>query len=350
MKKALLLFSLLIFIFSVSGQITILSSDLGETEDTVRYSNATILNPSNIIATDTNYTWDFSQLSPISQTPNKYVKVNSTSLVFAMAFGAKANLASPQEDIGIQGIGITDPYAFYDKNTSYFSQVGLGGTVSLAPIPIPIVFKSPDVLYQFPLEYKNTDSSFCEWEIALPGTGYLAETIDRTNEVDGWGTIITPFGTFECLRLKSSIIQEDTFYLEAVGMGMRIPQQLTEYIWLSKNMKFPIMKATVSALGITQVQYMDKYIPFTGIESTNSTESFEFELLPNPTLGVVNITTNFPSQSSIEIFDIQGKVVHSAQISPYTNHTLETSEWAKGIYVVRVNNKSQQIIKRLIVQ
>lgn len=351
MKTKISLSFLMILLWQINfAQITIYSSDFGGANDTARYSLTTTFDASPIQNTDTNYIWDFTQLVPNSQIMEKYNDINSTNLVYKIAFFGKANLVSKREDLSMLGVNITNSFNFFNKSTNDFKLVGYGGETS--GVPIPVVFNNSDVIYKFPMTYGNIDSCTSDWEISLPGTGYLSEELHRVNEVDGWGIIKTPFGQFNSLRLKSTVFQEDSVYITNGGFGLKLPQYYTVYTWIAKNMKFPIMEATVPQMLIGQVniKYMDIIHQFVDAEPSTASTTPNLMIYPNPAKDEVNILINTNENSTLTVSNTCGEIIFSKQYSANAKVNLPAENWARGLYFIHFTNSKQNLVKKLILQ
>src|SRR6185369_9997600 len=110
----------------------------------------------------------------------------------------------------------------------------------------------------------------------IPNFGYYRKQQTRTNEVDGWGTLITPFGTFNTLRVKSTLNITDSIYLDTLGFGLTIPRQtIVEYKWLAPGKKIPVLEVdiTLAIFGgtftVDRVNWQDNYLAPLGINFTN---------------------------------------------------------------------------------
>ncbi len=338
--------SLLIITFIISltslGQIVIQSSDIGSNGDTTRYSYSSFAE-SDIMATDTNYIWDFSTMVATSQTTDEFISLTSTGIIYNLAFYGKANVASPRDDMNMLGVTITDSYTFFKKSSSQFKIVGSGGKAN--GTPTPLVYDSPDILYRFPLSYGNMDSSDSHFSMSMASMGYIEQDLHRVNTVDGWGTLTTPHGTYTCLRIKSEVYQNDSVFMASSGQGFRLPSQYTEYIWLAKNMNFPVMKAVIR-LTDSYVMYMDDYIPFAGI-NTASNSKLEVSILPNPSSDFIEITTS-TNNNSISIIDISGKKVYNNIFS--NKLKIDVQNWSTGIYFVEIINEGKVFREKIIVK
>lgn len=344
MKYLILIIALIFTLNAGFAQITILSSDIGEEGDTTRYSYSTMIN-SKIIETDSNHTWNFTSMMALAQTTDEFINYADANMIYTIAFIGKADLASPRTDMSIMGIGITDSYNFYKKSSTSFKAVGNAGKVN--GTPLPMVYDSPDVLYNFPLNYGDIDSSDSHFAMSLPSMGYLEEDLHRVNSVDGWGTLKTPHGTYQCLRIKSHVTQSDSAFMTSSGMGMRIPQEYTEYIWLAKSMNFPIVKATISMSG-TNITYMDSYIPFAGVND-NKGIKIEMTIKPNPATDNVFITLKATTtRSDLVISDITGKEVLRKSFTNNTN--VDISSFAKGVYIINILNDNNTYSEKMIVK
>ncbi len=350
MKNLYLFIALLALNISASAQITIISSDMPSPNDSIRMSSALNASLYNFATTDTNYNWDFSQLIAASQRSERFMSVSSTPIIYNIVFYSKSNLASKRDDMSILNINITDGYNFYNNSTADYRQVGYGASVNGSPIPVS--FKSDDVIYRFPVAYSNIDSSDSEWEVNIPNLAYINEKIHRVNTVDGWGTITTPYGTFQCVRLKSEVLQDDTIFYTSTNMGLRLPQTYTEYIWLSKTLPFPILKATVPQIGgAATVEYCDSARQFVSIEQS-STESIQFDLYPNPSNSGFEIKVANKTQqlAHLRISDMQGKLIFSMDFIGDLHKHFPKNNLNAGLYLIQVETATSIITKKLIIQ
>ena len=342
MKNLSLLILTIIISLPSFGQIVIQSSDIGSNGDTTRYSYSSYA-VSDIVATGTNYNWNFSTMVATSQTTDEFISVTSTGIIYSIAFFNKANTASPRDDMNMMGVTITDSYSFFKKSSSQFKIVGSGGKAN--GTSTPLVYDSPDILYRFPMSYGNLDSSDAHFSMNMASMGYIEQDLHRVNTVDGWGTITTPHGTYTCLRIKSKVFQNDSVFLASSGQGFRLPSQYTEYIWLAKNMNFPVMKAIVRPTD-SYVMYMDDYIPFAGV-NTASNSKLEVSILPNPSSDFIEITTS-TNNNSISVIDIAGKKIYKNIFS--NKLKIDVQNWSTGIYFVEIINEGKVFREKIIVK
>ena len=349
MKRLILPYLFVFITFTSTAQISITAGDMPSANDSIRMSSALNVASFNFAQTGANYSWDFSGLIPKSQRTEKYQSIYSTPLIYQMIFMGKSNLAGRREDMSLMGINITDGYNFFDNSQSDFRQVGYGANVNGSPVPVS--FKDDDIIYRFPINFGNTDSCDSEWEVNIPNLAYVNEKKHRVNYVDGWGTVITPYGSFQCLRIRSEVYQEDTIYYSSTSTGMRIPQTYTEYIWLSNTLEFPILFVTKPAIGLPTVEYADSARQFVGV-NTHAQSSFEMQVYPNPAREKLSISIANPEQeeAKLEIISMSGKIVYKDRIKGDYQKSIDIKDLSAGLYYVRLTSVKTITIKKLIIE
>jgi hypothetical protein len=320
------LFLAVIFLLPVvaDAQITIVSGDMPVAGDTFRISNAATSTPIDLSLTGTNYTWDFSNLTPISQTVDSFVSVSSTGIFYILTFSFGANAANVVQKGGdfaaLPQFQVSDVYSFYNRSASSYRQVGLGGTVSLVPTPLPITFGNQDTIYKFPMNYGNQDSCDSDYGISLAGLGAYQAYQKRVNNVDGWGTVITPYGTFNALRIVAELTGTDSLYLDTLGQGFNLTRPLTrEYKWLANGEGVPVIEITTQVLGpieqITEIRYKDS-LYVAGVNDIKPS-LYKAALFPNPSSDIAMLRGDYAGGGNFEILltDLSGKYVGKTSIS-----------------------------------
>ncbi|MCW1146811.1 VPS10 domain-containing protein [Flavobacterium lacisediminis] len=89
------------------------------------------------------------------------------------------------------------------------------------------------------------------------------------------------------------------------------------------------------------------------INGTLSNQNFELQnivLYPNPSKGIFNIALGTVEPTSIDVYDITGKMVWSKKDFTITNAevSLDLSSVAQGIYFVKISADNQSTVKRII--
>jgi hypothetical protein len=235
-------------------------------------------------------------------------------------------------------------------------------------LPLPFEYNLPDFVYNFPLSYLNTDS--CDFQYKphhLIPTGtlpfYYGGVGKRINEVDGWGTLITPFGSFQTLRIRSTIMQTDTLYLDSTIGGFSTPRPTRiEYKWLAAGKKIPVLQIDeniiLGAPVVSNVTYIDSLrstVPYVGIVESSS--SNELNVYPNP--ACEQLTIDFNQQSSakvnIRLLNMLGQKVAQIEKGNFSagkqsiSVNLQSLGLEQGIYFLNFESESSREIKKLVI-
>lgn len=357
--KTLLTTALLTISLFTQAQITITEADLPVVDDTFRLSTA--LDPQiDYATTGANQTWDYSYLEAISQDIDTIFPVDFTPFAYQLLFDNGIIYPDHKADYATRGIEfdllgqltLEDVYNFTQVDSNSLRTVGFGARIN--GIPAPIQYDSIEVVYDFPVNYGNIDSSNFLFGQGVPSVGYYGATGTRYNEVDGWGTLITPFGTFDALRIKSEIVRTDTFYLDLVGFGFNFPNNSTEYKWLGVGSGVPLLTIiTNDGFGgemVQSIEYQDSIRP-TILNIDELALGNAFTVYPNPANNEVRIAqSNDVQVKAIEIIDAQGRIVRT-NASANSNHDVvfEVSDIARGTYFVRIVTEKGLVHKPLVI-
>jgi hypothetical protein len=286
-----------------------------------------------------NQTWNYSALAATSQRVERFVAVGSTAAFYQLSFGAfggsnRATVASPQT-LPLPAnlpfaLPFTDPYQFYYTSTAgasnqSFRSVGYGGTVA-GGLQVPVTYASQaqqDVIYRFPLSYASAaDSSSSFFSISVPGTGHLSQRRKRVNRPDAWGTLITPFGTFQTVRVVTQLLDHDSVAVGTVP-GTAIDPPLTrEYKWLAKTHHVPLLTITTQqVLGvetITGVEYRDSYRRIVRTGTRDAATDAALVAYPNPSTVGDELALTVPAGSGqllVSATDLAGRQLFSRQFN-----------------------------------
>lgn len=351
-KQLLLLFASVLSLTTKSQIITITQAQMPSSGDTCRYSNASLSSVGDYTATGTNFNWNFSALDSTGQGMRKFEPATSTPYVFfGSGYGEKI-----ADSIGFSTYTFKNIYNFYKKTSTKCYVDGLGMTFS--GFPIPNFYSDKDELYMFPLTYGNPkDSTTFKFKTLSTGTTIPTYSKEgyRITEVDGWGTITTPYGTAACLRILTTQYSQDSIKGTVFGFPLNIgfPNYARSYQWLTLGEKIPYLEVSGTVIGgnfnPTQARYRDKLRSFVGIKEESI--SLIISVFPNPSTGQLNIITPKNDNSiKAELIDVQGKIVLSHDLTNNSNivnqHQLDVSSLAKGLYILNLSNlKGKQSLK-----
>jgi len=341
--KALILLILLFFFIHGNTQITITQSDLPTVNDTIYYKLGVINNFDPNI-TGVNATWDFSQISLNNQRADTIIPVTSTPVVYNVVFNfTVANLAFINQAPPSMGVGITvsDYYDFYKKSSTYYRKAGFGATIN--GVQTPVRYDNPELYYKLPLTYGTTDSSVSSYGLTIPSYGYYGQTIDRKHIADGWGTLITPFGTYNAIRVKETVNITDTIFSESMNFGYTIHRPVSyEYYWLANGMKGHVAKITKNGpSNVIEVRYEPQL-------AVSSLTIADIQVFPNPAAHELFINNMPEGIKNIVLINTLGQVISCNQIKESTL-TLNIGSLPNGLYLVEIKTSKGCFKKTIVV-
>lgn len=280
MKIRNLLFSLfsLVFVTTISAQVTYQASDFLEVGAEFRLSASPNVGDFDFAQTGEDFTWDYADLPVNTQENSEWIDSGDGGYEFTWCFtnGIFFGCADEFEEltdvaqrdfdgIELMGFSLSNVVTHYKKTGNTFevrlngSQIGLGGLT----LPLITEYSNPDSVYQFPFTFGDSDFSTSEYTLDLNGFEVpfaLNVQTQRTNTVEGYGSLITPYGEFDdVLKMKTIIITENAITVDS----MMVPtiDTTVEYKWFDKNYGIPVLTATgnLSVLGenILTVEYID---------------------------------------------------------------------------------------------
>lgn len=335
--------------------------------DSVLYTNVNGLT----IAQNTNGTnkvWNEWALTGTTAYQN-FVPMTATPLVFQLAF-LTCDYAQPLSNAGSFGSGTTggtlsDAYEYYDYANSKLQIKGFGANITISGVaaPLPAIYSSPDVIYTFPIAFGNKDSSTSSFNISLPLTlpaplNNVTVTVKRTqtrrNEVDAWGAVTTPAGTFDVLRIVSKIDRVDSFKTSFFDIGT--PSNPVEYKWLGQTKKVPVLQINGNEVaGIftptTTTFWGESQIP----AGTNDVQTNVNSIIiyPNPVVENASISFSLKTASKVdvEILSLKGEVVaqfHFNKPAGTFNEVLPIQAMAKGNYFINCKSGTEVLTSKFI--
>ncbi len=223
------------------AQISVNQSDMPSADDTIRVSMTNVV-PAGYAETAMDTSWNYASLEALSQRVDTFASTASTPSIYQLIFVLQggANLAYPRSSSPIPGFPISDGFTFFKNSSASYSD--LGSAYTIQGLPLPAKYDIPDKLYQFPLTPGLSWSSNSSFALAVPDFAYYGTQRTRTSQVDGWGSLTTPFGTFQTIRVKSNLTIHDSIYVDSLGTGFSVNRNITEYKWLAKDKGIPVLQ------------------------------------------------------------------------------------------------------------
>ncbi len=326
--------------------------------DSVLYTNVPIAgNTVDISSTGASSTWNTLPLVNGNIRYQSFLPMSSTPLIFQLSFFS-CDFAQPLlGNAGLVGnLPISDAYEYYNYASAdaRLELKGFGANITIPgqpiALPLPAVYTTPDVIYKFPLEFGNVDSSLSGYSVTIPlgapiGDIEIKRKQKRVNEVDGWGSIITPAGTFDVLRVKSSITRVDSIITALAPLGF--PTKPVEIKWLGQTKKIPIFQVTGTDVGgsITPTAITFWGQDPNGVNEVNTLSPLQ--IYPNPADAQTTIEYDLTKQSEVSIIisNVKGETVaqfhFTKQSEGFHREVLPLQSLSSGLYQITcIANKS----------
>jgi hypothetical protein len=331
------------------SQITVTRTDFANAGDITINANDT-LPTVNAGSAGASQTWDLSALANHYQ--DTTVFSNPSSTPYASSFPS-ANLA---------GYNATNAaYYYLNASTSSVNAVGYVTDNPFTGTPLILSFVPPQPQITFPSTIATT---FSNSSVASSGSFYLHMVLDsatnttadsfritqttiRYSLIDGWGTTITPAGTFNSLR--QHVIDSTNTQIEAYVLISNFPigwQTLpfggnsvsTNYNFFANGQKWSIAHlGTDSAGNVTSADYLVNVT--IGIPEYSFAGSTDVVIFPNPSTGDVNISVLNNKAVALSVYDMLGRNTETIQLDNISvAHSFES--YAKGLYSFRVSGKN----------
>lgn len=308
----------------------------------------------NLESTGPGWVWDFADLEVMDSTRVEVQDISEVPFTSQYVFdGPNPNhqadhfytvLSAPDfGDVGGDfGIPFDDLTGYFQVSGASYNQVGVG--LSLGGFELPVAFEDVDELHPVPLTANASLTSTAVYEISVPATATYAVNQVRTSVVDGYGTLLLPDGTsHEVLRLKSTVVSEDSVHVDAADQGFAFVRETVTYAWMGEG-GMPWMEV-VTNLGIpTVVRYQGGAPEQEDVNAlVVSRAAMNVSLHPNPTQVGETVTLQGPWRGSWSVHSLDGRQVMSFEGGTFSTHGLKSA-----LYVVR--NDDTGATRRLLIQ
>ena len=288
MRKFYLLTLALLWLGTLTAQISLDADDVPAIGDFFQFSVDTFPTAvGNVGASGADVTWDFSTANTEEIRVESYFDPSTgpnnedfPTANLLIAIGGSTNYAQ-----------VTDEAVFFQGNV--IDALGNGDLVSA-------VFDPAQTFFQIPTSFENVYSDDYAFTVTVDGELLGVDSIriefngNDQVEVDSWGTIITPDGSFSCLRRKIDRSSVTRVYINAIGIWTLFQEtedEETIYQWLAPEAKGILATAEVSSNGfLTEFSFAQVNNPlalpqaqFTATDNGGGVVSFFDETTNNPT-------------------------------------------------------------------
>ncbi len=276
MKKYLPALLIAFLAFNLNAQITLETDDLPEVGTTLQTSNAVNFMEAEIGTDGPDQSWDFSNLTSVTISDVNYVEIAGTDGEAFFPNSESSRLGGFAEIIGLPLDAIV-PGTPDPPTTAYFSKNNDGHLIldgAYANLDLGIIdlgeqaldFDGPMLFYTH-LDFGESASSSSE--VILPVQLdtidlTLRLTIDRSINADGWGTVATPLGTYDCVRqLETTVVLAEVgtligpIFVPIPGILPEEPFIVDSYLYFAKEYEQPVVSVRTGMDTIIAVSYIN---------------------------------------------------------------------------------------------
>lgn len=280
-------------------------------------------------------TWDFSSLNPSGAF--QYDTFFTPSVT---RYGA----LFPSADISVHEVNPGTNYYIYYQNDA-----ANGFYKRIANVqPDTVVYADPANEFPYPLSFGNTynDTYYAHYH---SGSGYSTMAGSVNGVADGYGTLITPAGTFyNVVRLHAHRVEHDT--VQVGSNSFPVLADFEYYTWYQDSAYFPIMTIGTTTVTSAVINRHAKVVGYragyhsspSGVNDIDAAGS-RFVIYPNPATQRATIIydAGYGGSTEVSIYDMTGREVlrHSIMAaSGVQTETLHIADLPAGLYQVRMHN------------
>lgn len=295
-------------------------------------NNGTYVSPG---SSGVSQTWDLSTMTGSSAGITNVVTPASTT------FGSSFPTATVAENNATAGT-----VNYFKTSSTALQNVGIASGTTKIP------YSDPEDFLHFPFAYTNTFSD--TWAAQFVSGGYTYFRSGTTTvTADGWGTLITPLGTFNnVMRVHFVQDYQDSLY---IGVPYVMNYYNDEYMWY-RNYTHAQLAAVYTLTTPSGSNAGGLYLSSpVGINDMNDMIS-EYTISPNPTSDLVKLdyTLTENKKTEVKIFNSLGQIVLN-QMNENTVQGLNTQELnvatlPEGIYFAEILLEGKvAVTKRFVV-
>ena len=241
---------------------------------------------------------------------------------------------------------------FSRNTTNGITSVGL--SIGISGTEIPVTSDTIETRYAFPMNYEDsyTSNGYSYLDLNPIYNAIWIQYRTRITEVDGYGSITTPYGTFDVLRIRHEIIESDSVFIDlfegAEWYELPVPVRY-EYVWITKNEKEPILKVVtrLEASGeeaVISVNYKDNFLDLNaGIEETQNS----IQIGPNPVINSL-VVQGISGSFDYQVIGMYGEVLQKG--TKHNHNAIDLNNINPGTHLIVIDTIFGRTVQKIIKQ
>ena len=348
MKK--ILFTLTIISLTISGmaQITITSDNIAPTGTTIVTANDT-LPDATIFPGDAgeNRIWDFSALNEDSYDTVYTLLPSQTP--YAGDF--------PGANYVYQSISGGDTlYVFNDLSDDDLANLGYAGYSSDLEDSVVVQVVPEEVLIDFPMQYGNhrDENFYYQYVTVSPVPTFdslkIKHSETKSVDVDAWGSVTIPSGTYNALRNKTVRYTSDSTWVLFLGTWTFVNEEVDTsvvYDWYSDEVDPGFTLVSIDYTGNTVNDASFLLGTLTDVENI---ENRQVNIFPNPVTTNLKVNLTEPVTGILSVYNTTGQLMKKEPVKDVSFIRTDVSGLPSGTYILVItdNGSSKRYKGRFI--
>lgn len=321
------------------GQIVLESTDLTSVGDVIVRHTDTI--PTYGPGGDgPNQTWDFS--GAVNDTIGTTTVVTVGSTAFAGTFSSSDYAMT----------GGTDSYLFFEHNANTMTTTGAAGDLLQTGEQIESPFSDPLLLHEFPRTYQSNHDDTYSFVTEADGAGLdlpipvyrvrLTHTGHVFDTTDAFGTLITPTGTYDALRVKTVDYTTDHLEYKLISFSpwatfSNTSDTSISYAWHAKEEMLAIAEYAYDSIG-NPARFTYSTVPPVNTVGIEENIANSINVYPQPTSGLLCVSgLKSGNNNQFEVYSTSGRLIRSGNLN---SKCLQLEELISGVYVLRIKSEA----------
>ncbi|GAB4280039.1 MAG: hypothetical protein Kow0068_04180 [Marinilabiliales bacterium] len=342
MKLSLFIIGFILSFCVVNGQISLTSNNIVRVNDLVTLAKDTI--PDSTIAPGidgASLVWDFSSLT--AHTYDTMFFQNPADTPYDTSFTGD-NVAAYISDF--------NGYGYFNKTSTGIEMIGLVGDLIGNGVITEIPINPSETIAKFPFTYQDSYLDTSGITIIMD-TIKMEQTTYKEVSCSAWGSVITPTGTFNALRLKNYRVEHQTVYIWATVTWVPVytsDDTIVSYEWWTDNVnyRYPLVSFEWDTINDSVVGDVEFLIDIFNNAPEIVQEDNNVKVFPNPANSNLFITGKDVTQ--VDVFSVDGKnLLHCSFTGRNKNNQIDLSVLPKGLYIAKIRSKNGTIVSKNII-
>lgn len=270
----------------------------------------------------------------------------TTTTTVSTAAGTPFASAFATSDLAMTNDGTS--FLYFRAQLSSLEATGFGGDPLGNGEQVSVPFNPTLLVHQLPRTYGSTFTDNYYFQAIVDGSAFGVHSVrlrhrgEVRDTTDGHGTLITPAGTYQTLRVKSTEYSVDSVWFRLLAFA---PWTLLDafrdtavtYSWLAKETKLAVAEMNFDSLG-APARFIHSSIPPSITTAVPDQAGHGVPVLwPVPATDNVVLRLSDPATySHLQVTTMDGRIIHEQVLGDADTVQWNVSRWSSGLYWVRV--------------